>query len=93
MIKKFKEKIKQYAQLTGEHEVEVYFMLVPIVAAVIVFILAVFLTQSFFVPMVFIASVALFYIASQAVNAFIQSISTFVDVLLLPSHEEPSILD
>lgn len=93
MIKKFKEKIKQYAQLTGEHEVEVYFMLVPIVAAVIILALVAFMTQSFFIPMVFIVSVALFYIALQAVNAVIQSISTFVDVMLLPPHEEPSVLD
>jgi len=88
-----KDKIKRYALLNGNEEAEVYFMLVPVVVAIIVLVLVAFMTQSFFVPIVFIAIVALFYTASQAINAVIQSISIFVDVLLLPPHEEPSILD
>lgn len=88
-----KNKIKQYALLSGNEEAEVYFMLIPVVAAIIIFIMAVLVTQSFFVPIFFIIGVALLFIATQAIRAVIQSANTFMDVIFLPSHEEPSILD
>lgn len=87
-----KNKIKQYALLSGNEEAEVYLMLIPVVAAIIIFIMAVLVIQSFFVP-IFLIGVALLFIATQAIRAVIQSANTFMDVIFLPSHEEPSILD
>lgn len=83
-----KNKIKQYALLSGNGEAEVYSMLLPLISAIIAFIITALVLQSLFIPFAIVICGAVSYFTILALIAVVQSADTFLNIVSIPSLDE-----